>query len=410
MANSINSKSTLTPKQCVKSGAAITPGKKSIASMKPSDQRRVVNNFKSSYYEVPESETVIPSKKLRQWDKKPFINEYKLFNDQDPDMIFEDTFNSMPCRVPDGKYDWAITKRLRLANPKRNSQEVGEEETNMSRASNQLDRMIIQDCKNSNGQIRILQETPVGTCSIPSQFQIDKISTFAKITLKEADIISKIYRILNLGFKEVKRINMAIKNRGIQKKPWEIIVNKEGMTLLKLAQEIKALELEPQENPEWADIDMGSCSLRVMDDEAVNYDMEFKSSDYDTYREEQWEQSNPVKEFTFWNNSVIPAARHLEGKKARKFSELLNQLEDYNFYSSISDKEIKEHTTWVNKKCSPAQKKKWESALHFVSQMKEYFEWQANFNKECTGRVVRALSGEGKVFEDVTEHNQHSRT
>lgn len=338
---------------------------KAISELLPSDQRRLENNFKSIYYQTPPEEEVMNSKYMKAWDKKPFFNDYKLFNSQDPDMIFEDVFNTMPCRVPDGKYDWAIEQRLAAAHPSMNSQEAGEEETNMSRASNQLDRMVIQHCVNSNGQVRILQETPNGTCSIPSQFQIDKISTFARITLEEAQIISKIYRILELGFKEVKRINKAIKLRSQGKRPWEVTVNKTGMTLLKLAQEMKALALEPQEDPEWAHVDMYTCSHRVLDDSAVDYNMEFKVSDYDTYREEQWEPSNPVKEFTYWNNSVIPAATHLSGRKSKEFTEKLNDLEMHR----LSRSQIAEASKWVKRNGSAAQKKKWNQSVHMITSL-----------------------------------------
>ena len=366
----IKSKSTLTAKESVRLGNHIVnpPSKskvKPISELSPSNQRRLRNNFKSTYYQAPPEEKVMNSKYMKPWDKKPFFNDYKLFNSQDPDMIFEDIFNTMPCRVPDGKYDWAINKRLELAHPSMNSQEVGEEETNMSRANNQLDRMVIQQCVNSNGQVRILQETPVGTCSVPSQFQIDKISTFARITLEEAQIISKVYRILELGFKEVKRINRAIKLRSHGKRPWEVTVNKSGMTLLKLAQEIKALALEPQEDPEWSHVDMYTCTHRVIDDEAVNYNVEFKASDYDTYREEQWEPSNPVKEFTYWNNSVIPTASHLSGRKAKEFTEKLNDLEMHR----LSRNQIAQASRWVKRNGSAAQKKKWNQSVHMITSL-----------------------------------------
>ena len=335
-----------------------------IAELSLSDQKRIKANFLAAYQESPIEEKVMNSKRMKAYDKKAFINDYHLFNDSNEENIFDDYFQSMPCRTSDGKYDWAITKRLESAKPNKTSLELGEEDTNMARASSQLDRMIIQDCVNSGGQIRILQETPVGTCSIPSQYQIDKISQFANITLEQAQVISKIYRILELGFKEIKKINKAIRARSYGKKPWDIIVNKSGMTILKLAQEMKALALEPQEDPKWAKYDnCDTWSSRHIDQEAINYDNSFSYKDYDTYRSNQWEQTNPVKEFTYWNNSVIPVPRHLEGRKASQFGGLLDSLESYK----LSNQEIKINSKWVNKKCSAIQKSKWVQSVHMIT-------------------------------------------
>ncbi len=293
------------------------------------------------------------------WFKKAFDGDYYLFADSSEEIIMDSQEN---YHMADSKYDWMIENKLRSAVQPSHSPELGEEDTNMSRAGlSQLNRQIIQDCLLSGSEIKIIQQTPVGTCSIPSMYQIDKISQFAGMTLQEAEVISKIYRILEIGFKEAVRFNKFIKARQPGIKPWDVIINNKGMSLLKLAQELKALALTPQEDPEWAHCDNGSWSSRVLDNQAVEYDADFDCKSYDKFRSEQWDQSNPVGEVTYWKLSNIPAAQHLIGHNSREFKINLSKLE------------AGEHVTIDKKSLAPAQKAIWNKTAKRMANSRAEF-------------------------------------
>ena len=329
-----------------------------------SKRNQAIRESELAYYETTKPEKIKSGYELKSWEKKAFDGDYDLFNDSSLDQIMDEAVNT---NLTDSKYDWALQQRLLAAQTPVHNGEYGEEETNMLRAGeSQLNRQIIQDCIYSDGQIRIIQQTPVGTCSIPSMYQIDKIAIFAGMTLKEAQVISKIYRILEIGFKEALRLNKFIKARQPGVKPWDVIVNKQGMSLLKLAQELKALALTPQEDPEWAHIEQNSYCTRVLDDQAADYDSDFDCKSYDQYRSEQWEPTNQVGEFTYWKLSNIPKADHLAGKNSKQFRLDLSKLE--------AGELTREQIQAINKKAfTPAQKAIWNKTVKRIANQRAEF-------------------------------------
>lgn len=359
------------------------------------NRQKALSNLMLAYQEKNPEEKVMDSRELKPWDKKAFFNDNHLFNDSNEEMILDDEFESY--HELDSVYDWRIENKLRRSVRPSHSMELGEEETNMARANTisnnqdrvlnmmggedddtpgrwekripvqygQFDRMIIQDCIISGSQISVMQPTRIGTCSIPSMYQVDKIALYAKTTLKEAEIVSKIYRILEIDFKAALRFNKFIAKRvGI--KPWDVVVNKNGMTLLKLAQELKAIALEPQEDPEWAHCDNGSWSSRVMDSSSADYEAGFSGKDWDTHRLNQWDVKNPVPEMTVWSVNNIPVAKHLTGSKSQEFRKILSSLENFE----LSNQAIKLESDKIKKSGTPSQKSKWTEAVRRVARIR----------------------------------------
>jgi len=194
----------------------------------------------------PESNPAIVSKEFTSYDRKPFFEDSWIFagTENDIDPIMEDVFDSMAFRgkatigsynrplseVSDYEYTLAIMKRCKAAVPLSYG-EIGGQAIDAKFKNKQLTRQIWEDCQSSGGAVRIPQLTQPGACTIPSQYRIEEIARYANVTLKQANILSKIYQYLGLDFKAVIRINKAVRRRKTAK-PWDIPVNKNGLTLL----------------------------------------------------------------------------------------------------------------------------------------------------------------------------------
>ncbi len=323
----------------------------------------------------------------------------------------------------DKKYDWLLNKKLAAAMPPMHSQDLGqagslaakfhegEHDDNQTSSYGQLSRMVWEDCKMASGEIKIPQMTQPGACSIPSYLRIEDMQKFMGLDLNQATVLAKIYRILNMGYKEViatkigtgdnrMSLNNHIKRfvKAGNGQPWDIIVAP-GKSLLALAQEVKALLMEDQEDPEWAKEDhfvpgnigvtytKGEFADHVHEyimpvathcdryegddilephqlDEGTNVWLSMNGEHYSIIRDEedkerQFDQQNPVNMYTYNNLSQIPKAAHLLGHNVKLFVKALNKLQA----GDITKAARKKATKWVEAKGTWAQKAFWENEL-----------------------------------------------
>lgn len=315
-------------------------------------------------YQEEELEVVKKSKHFKAYDAKPFIGDGWVFNDIQFENIMADLFDSKRSDLTDRYYYKAI-----LADCKRAKPAYEQELDLMTTVSTKFkddpaSRQIFEDCSYSNGQVRIPQLTKK-TCSIPSHLREENIAKFAGISFGQAKTISKIYRAIGVDFKMAIRINKVIRRRSCAN-PWDIKITKKGLTLLKLAQELKAVESADQEETDYQNTDFLGDSYVEMDDMAShwNVDDDPKQDELDNL----YSQTNNVGEYTYWNISAIPKSDHLIGKRASIFRKLINRIErmDINNVETtdVDVIDIKRITNWVKRKGTWAQKAKFKEVMN----------------------------------------------
>jgi hypothetical protein len=401
-------------------------GKSSIKPAMATNQR--IGHLEK-YLLEPEDKVHANSKGMSNWDKKPFDEDGWIFNDSDPDRIAGDGFEQIAShkfiiveelskkyplgkwdkvKTTDSQHDWLIGENLKRATPNTLSPDLGQAGIiDQKFKNNQSARQIFEDCTYDRGGIKVPQLTAPGACSVPSHLKIEEMSKFIGITLKQAKILAKIYRILDLDFNTVAKSKIGKSRKTLNnhirtfvqetgKPPWEIRVSK-GLTLLKLAQEIKALMTEDQEDPEWAKPGSGyqpgniGAMLTSYDskEELSEYYEEYiqdrESSDdlaernmwlsmsgehyriiYEDDKERQFEQNNPVGEYTYWRNSVIKTPDHLKGHNSREFSRLVSKISNFE----LSNQAIIKEGEWVKKKGTPSQKVEWKKLVRWVTSVR----------------------------------------
>lgn len=318
----------------------------------------------------------------------------------------------------DDKYDWLMKKKLEAATPSMYSKDLGQsgsmaakfhegEHAQSQKASyGQLTRMIWEDCKMASGEVKIPQLTQPGACSVPSHLRIEQMQKYMGLDLNQAAVLAKIYRIMNLGYAQVaiqkvgrgvnrKTLNNHIKDFVKQGKgqPWDIIVAP-GKSLLMVAQQMKALALEEQEDPDWAKADhfipgnagatytkaelndyvtdyvssVDEDGYELSTDETTNVWMSMHGEHYsivrdDEDRERQFDQTNPVGMYTYNNISQIPRAAHLAGGKVKLFIKALAKLQG----GDLTMRARAVASKWVQKNGTFAQKTEWRRSLRAVA-------------------------------------------
>lgn len=425
--------------------------KKASGITKTMATSQAITNLEN-YFKIPELKVHTNTRVMQNWDKKPFDEDGWIFNDSDPEMIAGDLFDQVPMskikiveprnkkypmgkwgmvKTPDKTFNWHINENLKRATPNNLSPDLGQAGIiDQKFADNQSARQIFEDCQYGYGQIRIPQLTAPGACSIPSHLRIEQMAKFIGISLKQARVLAKIYRILGLDFRTVaqakigksrKTLNNHIRTfvKTTGKPPWEIKVSN-GLTLLKLAQEIKALVTEDQEDPEWAKSDYKPDNIAAMFttyetkesldeyyEEYIDPDMDESSIEdqaernmwlsmsgehyrivyEDQNKDAQFEQSNPVGEYTYWNNSVIPTPNHLEGHNGNKFARLVSKMENFE----LSNQAIIQEGEWVRKKGTPSQKAEWKRLVHWVTSIR------------AMGEMVNTMNDYSDIREQATK-------
>jgi hypothetical protein len=312
---------------------------------------------------LPEEKS-LPSKDHTKFNNKPFMYDMHLFYDADQETIEQDFFETMSLNVrykrgkteivkPNMRYEVNVQERLASAIPPNWSQELDITAKLDARArGSQLNRMIIETCTLTGDSIQIPQLSRPGDISIDRHLRIEEMSKFMGISLKQATVLAKIYRILNIDFKTAvyikfgkkkrQSLNMHIRDfvRNTRKAPWEIQITKTHK-LIDYANEIIKLEATEQEDPEWATgpdfrIDTKYAFMANLTD---GEEYTIKEQD----QPDQYEQVNNINLYTYHKENRVPNAVEYLGNHGRRFLRLMEKAD------TLSSEALKIATTWVNK-------------------------------------------------------------
>ncbi len=249
-----------------------------------------------------------------------------------------------------------------------------------------MDRIIFEDGHSAYGQIKIHQLISPGDCKIPNHLRPENIAKFAGVSnkrhekryggLSEAEIISKMYRIIEVDFKTAIRINAAIRKRNRQTQlPWDIKINHQGTTLRQLAEAMKeeALGIEPAETIEskipvlnsLKDLNRALLDIDQIDHN-INEDIgRFIPADWEAPVQE-FEQVNNIGEYSYHTINKIPQARYLSEDNARAFLKALSILESKTF----QPKTLNKLNSWAEENLSWDQQAEYDSTLKRIMQEK----------------------------------------
>jgi len=339
-----------------------------------SKRRAVQAEVEVLFHKVPESQPLLRQTKYTSWDRQTFESDNWIFQGtlNSSDAIMEDLFDSMDVKLPDNKYSQQICARLSKAHPLHFGEIGGESLDNkfsgtknsvvrydkenkphtVRQTGGQLTRQIFEDCSFSNGSVRVPQQTQPGAVSIPSQYRIENISKYANITLKQASVMSRIYCELGLQFKDVIKINKAIRNRRV-KNPWDIKINKDGLTLLKCAEELKKVRRELNVAPDWMYYDDGIFQFEILDNLAAHSIEELDLSD------EVDPLASKPGEYTYWNTSTIKTSDTARGRKTYKqFIKAIRSI----WNKTVSKKKLPALQKYA-KKFTPSQRRELSQAI-----------------------------------------------
>lgn len=344
--------------------------------------------FSQAYWEEPEEEILDTNDWISNWDRRTFADDYRFFNDTNIWDITADLFEQNSTEISDQKYHDHIIEKLSSTYPIQHN-EIGEEETNVGRAlGNVINRMLIQD---TAGRMNILQHTPAEHCNIPSQYQIEKIAMYADVKMKsnkkfkdtpdtgaQAYWLSIAYQRLNLDFNTVKKLNMKIRKER-HAVPWKVAIGK--TTLQKLSLAMKEIMEAPQKDPDWAHSEeflqgnYGAYQPNLTDEEYQEY-IDSTFSDVEKYNNallsmngehytvkdrvrEPFGATNTVGLYTYWNNSVIKRAEHLECEETNpQFKKIFNAIME----KKVKDTNLPKLHKFI-RELTPAQQKKIREAI-----------------------------------------------
>ncbi len=305
------------------------------------------------FNKIPESQVLLRQTKYSSYDRQSFESDRWIFGGtwNESDAIMEDIFDTMNTKLPDNKYSQQICAKLTMAYPLKFG-EIGGDSLDKKFAGRQSQRQIFEDCTYSNGAVRVPQQTKTGTVSIPSQYRVENISKFANVTLKQASVLSRIYCELGLQFKDVIKFNKIIRRRKVRN-PWDIKMNKEGLTLLECAEEMKKLRTVDQEAPDWMHYDDGVFQFKLLDDLGAHSIDELDLSD------EVDPLANKPSEFTYWNTSQINLSDTAKGNKTyRQFVKALQAV----WNKSVARKKLPALQKYA-KRFTPSQRSELSDAI-----------------------------------------------
>jgi hypothetical protein len=331
------------------------------------------NQNEESYYHQlynshPEEE-LMPTSKLNKWNDYPFQFDTHLFMDSDKDTIIEDLFETLDIKerivrpTKNGfqhiekmsfKYEKEIEDRLEAAHPITWNQELPFENQYDERArGSQLNRQIMEDCTFSdNNRIKLPQLSQPGDCRIDAHLKIEEMAKFMKITHRQAKILARIYKTLDIDFnmavfkkfgkKKRQSLNMHIRDfvKRTKRPPWEIQL-KEGKTLMNYYQEVKNItEWNEQEDPDWSyDPDFRiDTKYAFMAHLADGEEYTIKNPD-----DIDEEIDNPVGLYTYHYMTRIPDATEYLGHHGKRFKKLIEKAH------KLDSKGIETADKWVRK-------------------------------------------------------------
>ena len=328
------------------------------------EKNEIIMNETVDHREAYDEYEIIPDNDDREdmydWELRkeasPFIDDYHTLSPTRFEAIQSDLFERHTISdkygiKSDQEYDDEIMADMLEATPDWTSQDMDQEKTVDMRITTNLEKIIWRECQKSGYGIKKLELSNQGDCKIPSHLRPEEIAKYTRISNQqwegqndgksEAEIIAKMYRIIEADFETVLKLNKAIKDSGCMN-PWDTEINDDGLTLKEFAESMKevALEIEPAETVEAKAVvvktfgDLNQVLPIQVDqvDYNINEDIaRFVPADWEPPKQE-FIQSNQVDLFTYHTISKIPKSKHLTYEESsRTMSKCLAFLEENTF-------------------------------------------------------------------------------